>query len=362
MGLGSCTKSIAQLVQRICARVILHGSSAFTEYFEDSDSLLSVPNKVTPSPVPQFVLSFIMNPPPPPPYYEPSVFPGDPFESKCDLVIAIDFGTTFSGVAYAHEGDAALTASSMSEMKRVAKKVTVVRTWPDQEGTPNDKIPTLLSYNSSPPHWGASVAPRDKPRAAYFKLGLQGNLTSVYPNRAYSTSPSSLMGGYLMDHNWRHPDLPHKKAVDFTADYLTHIVQYVLKEVLPLHFDEEFLRNQQLSYVITVPAIWSDRAKELTCQAAVRAGIARRKVMLITEPEAAALYCATLCSDMNLRQGDMFLVCDAGGGTVVHSTWLFKLIPGSNMLQTSQFTTFQHRRMQPWFWRYLWCSFSRPRF
>jgi hypothetical protein len=39
--------------------------------------------------------------------------------------------------------------------------------------------------------------------------------------------------------------------------------------------------------------------------------------MLITEPEAAALYCATLCKEVDLKIGNRFLICDAGGGTVV---------------------------------------------
>jgi len=41
--------------------------------------------------------------------------------------------------------------------------------------------------------------------------------------------------------------------------------------------------------------------------------------MLITEPEAAALYCATLCKEVDLKIGNRFLICDAGGGTVVHT-------------------------------------------
>ena len=256
----------------------------------------------------------------PPPYYQASSGPSMTFESKSDLVIAIDFGTTYSGIAYAHESNAAISVSSPSDMKRVADKVVVVRTWPDQEGTFTAKTPSALAYNSSPPHWGASVGPRDKPCVKYFKLGLQENLKANYPNRASQTTPASLMGGYLKDHDWRHPDLPQKKAVDYTADYLTNIVQHALKNVLPLHFGEEFLRHQQISYVVTVPAIWSDKAKELTRQAAVRASIPRHKLMLITEPEAAALYCATLSQDMDLRQGDRFMVCDAGGGTVVRSS------------------------------------------
>ena len=87
--------------------------------------------------------------------------------------------------------------------------------------------------------------------------------------------------------------------------------------MLPNRFGERFLQNQKLSYVLTVPAIWSDKAKELTRQAALTAGIKRENLTLITEPEAAALYCATLCNEVDLQPGDRFMICDAGGGTVV---------------------------------------------
>ena len=80
------------------------------------------------------------------------------------------------------------------------------------------------------------------------------------------------------------------RAVDYAADYLTAVCDYVKNETLHRHFGEQFLQRQKISYVITVPAIWSDKAKDLTKQAAQRAGIARRKLVLITEPEAAAPY------------------------------------------------------------------------
>lgn len=56
-------------------------------------------------------------------------------------------------------------------------------------------------------------------------------------------------------------------------------------------------------------------------EAAVRAGIVNRddhpeRLMLISEPEAAALYCEKKCDQWNLRHGDKFMICDAGGGTV----------------------------------------------
>lgn len=60
--------------------------------------------------------------------------------------------------------------------------------------------------------------------------------------------------------------MPSKQAVDYCADYLTQVVQYVSQTTLPRQYGKQFLQNQQISYVITVPAIWSDKAKELTRQ------------------------------------------------------------------------------------------------
>jgi hypothetical protein len=200
----------------------------------------------------------------------------------------------------------------------------------------------------------------------------------------------SVLGGYLSDHNWKHPKMPHKKAVDYASDYLTRIVDHVLHESLPRQFGASFLENQQISYVVTVPAIWSDKAKDLTRQAAVRAGIDQSKLMLITEPEAAALYCATLCKEADLKEGDRFVVCDAGGGTVVSplkssysipivplallssspfrvSTAVafpyFKvvLIPGPHLLQSPPTNPLQHRRMLRRHRRSLCLSLPRPK-
>jgi molecular chaperone DnaK (HSP70) len=244
--------------------------------------------------------------------------PSHAFESSSDLVIGIDFGTTFTGVAYAHTNRGAHIASSNSDMRSAVEKVSVVKSWPSTSSHFAEKTPTLLSYHTNPPTWGGNVKPKDEPRVGHFKLGLQENVASHYARRSGPLA-SSVLGGYLTDHNWKHPALPAKRAVDFSCDYLTCLVHHLKKQVLPSRYGESFLHNQQISYVITVPAIWSDKAKDLTRQAALAAGIPRKKLTLITEPEAAALFCASLCEEVDLQEGDRFLICDAGGGTVVCS-------------------------------------------
>ena len=77
---------------------------------------------------------------------------------------------------------------------------------------------------------------------------------------------------------------------------------------------EAALRRTLREYIITVPAIWSEAARDLTITCAVDAGMGdREKLHVISEPEAAALY-AFKENSCGLKEEDTFMVCDAGGG------------------------------------------------
>jgi hypothetical protein len=235
--------------------------------------------------------------------------------SKSTFVIGIDFGTTYSGAAYCPYTSTATMRGSLAEMRTIANTISVVKTWPNQTNFFTEKTPTVLSYGQDPPAWGWSVKPTDTPRVEFFKLGLEEDIAVHYSAR--SQESTTALGGFLADPNWHHPSLPDKRAVDYATDYLARLNHHLSTQVFVNRFGANFLQNQKLSYVITVPAIWSDKAKALTRGAAVRAGIESESLTLITEPEAAALYCATLCNEVDLGPGDRFLICDAGGGTVV---------------------------------------------
>lgn len=226
--------------------------------------------------------------------------------SASNIVVAIDFGTTYTGVAFAQSENL-----KSEDVMTLVNNVGVITNWPGQVGSYTEKTPTVIAYNKNPPVWGGSVHPYNKPQVSYFKLGLQPPPPNYY----------RLIGGQsslpFLEPNWRHPDLPNKSAKDYAADYLKCITTYIREQFFPRQFGAAFLRGQSISYVITVPAIWEDSAKNLTRQAAERAGIPPDSLKLITEPEAAALYCASLCHQVDLHDRDRFLVTDAGGGTVV---------------------------------------------
>jgi hypothetical protein len=110
-----------------------------------------------------------------------------------------------------------------------------------------------------------------------------------------------------------------RPPVTAVADYLRALHAHVLEDV-----SRGFAKNYHADtfrYCLTVPAMWSDQAKNCMRQAAVQAGLVQRhdppdRLHLISEPEAAALYCEKMCDQVNLLPTDRLMICDAGGGTV----------------------------------------------
>jgi molecular chaperone DnaK (HSP70) len=113
-----------------------------------------------------------------------------------------------------------------------------------------------------------------------------------------------------------------KEPIDVMADYLKCIWKYATDNI-QRRIGKHLWENLKLKIVVTVPAIWDHKAQELTRKAAQMAGLHSRnttELELIGEPEAAALAVFDEMSTQRKRMlqvGDPFIVCDAGGGTVV---------------------------------------------
>lgn len=78
-------------------------------------------------------------------------------------------------------------------------------------------------------------------------------------------------------------------AVGVVADFLS-MVRKTAVESLERSYDERWVREARIEYVLTIPAMWSDAAKDTMCRAAEMAGFGRHreKFWLVSEPEAAA--------------------------------------------------------------------------
>lgn len=209
------------------------------------------------------------------------------------IVIGIDFGTTFSGVCWAiDEGQ---------------KKARVITDWPNQQMQGNgdaEKVPSAISFaDGRMKAWGYDIGIRDDP-LRWFKVLLE-------PDHKYAQATNEVKSSNALLNSLG------KTVEDVVAQYLECLWSYTKSHIRKRIHDEDWEHTYDLSVVLTVPAIWSPVAKERTLKAARAAGLPSNPILL-TEPEAAAL--ATLhdkADDESLRIGESFVVCDAGGGTVV---------------------------------------------
>lgn len=105
-----------------------------------------------------------------------------------------------------------------------------------------------------------------------------------------------------------------KSVNSVIAEYLKALFDHT-KEALKRRYGEYFVSKTPLQVVLTVPAVWSDKAQEATLSAAKDAGIGDQ-ITMISEPEAAAVYALQAIQPNDLSVGQNFVVVDAGGGTV----------------------------------------------
>ncbi|XP_052814010.1 heat shock 70 kDa protein 12A-like [Mya arenaria] len=99
----------------------------------------------------------------------------------------------------------------------------------------------------------------------------------------------------------------------------------IVMERIKQHHKIENLQNvsKAIEWMITIPAIWSDSARQFMREAAEGAGIQHDRLRLVLEPEAASLFCRQqniILTDSGTRQqfaeGQKYVVADLGGGTI----------------------------------------------
>ncbi|KMQ50493.1 Chaperone protein DnaK [Chitinispirillum alkaliphilum] len=104
-------------------------------------------------------------------------------------------------------------------------------------------------------------------------------------------------------------DVEKISPVEVTSRYLNHILQAWNHE-----HPQELLQDQEV--IITVPASFDEIARELTVEAAIKAGFSN--LVLLEEPQAAFYsWINTNSTDwqQKVSAGQKILICDIGGGT-----------------------------------------------
>ncbi|KAK7535588.1 hypothetical protein IWX49DRAFT_602368 [Phyllosticta citricarpa] len=225
------------------------------------------------------------------------------------IIVGLDYGTTFSGVSYVTSNEHSID------------NIEVITQWPGTSDT-TSKVPSRIAYasenrNLSADTWGFAVT-ASMESYSWTKLLLDRSATLTDFD---DPGLRNLMGTGMLR-------LPaEKSAKDVCQDYLTCLYHYTA-ETLSKKYSPEIYNITPVECWITVPAIWSDAAKDATRAAAVTAGFGSRpsdSVNIITEPEAAALAALKpLLSPQSIdpvHPGETILVCDCGGGTVDITTY-----------------------------------------
>ncbi|XP_061164053.1 heat shock 70 kDa protein 12B-like [Saccostrea echinata] len=112
------------------------------------------------------------------------------------------------------------------------------------------------------------------------------------------------------------------------VEVFAHAIRY-LKDHLIMEIESKdtsvIVKECNITWVLTVPAIWDDPAKQFMRKAAEKAGIESKSLVIALEPEAASIYCKELPVEKLsgtesgigvFSPGKKYLVLDAGGGTI----------------------------------------------
>ncbi|XP_052241808.1 heat shock 70 kDa protein 12A-like isoform X4 [Dreissena polymorpha] len=233
-------------------------------------------------------------------------------------VAAIDFGTTYSGYAFSFRDEF---------LKNPLKIFT--NQWKSQGGSTNllsMKTPSCVLFSPEGNFHSFGYNAEEK----YMKLAMDDQHTRWFYFKHFK------MLLYENKNLTRTTKLTDDKGLKMPAHKVfSACIRYLKDHLLEMHATTgEGLKLGEMHWVLTVPAIWDDSAKQFMREAAVEAGIESEYLSLALEPEAAALYCRYLPMEMvvssagkasieSFAPGKRYLVLDAGGGTIditVHET------------------------------------------
>ncbi|WP_414548847.1 Hsp70 family protein [Anabaena sp. CCY 0017] len=233
------------------------------------------------------------------------------------LVIGIDFGTSRSGYAYAFTDDT-----------RIYGKI-------DWSGAPAPYPKTqshlLYSPNREVIAWGFDAR---KKLAELQKDADKHNFFQNFKMQLREGKQKNANGPVITTNNGK-----EFAVIDLIADYLRLLKDLALKEIKEA--TKGYLRNEQIRWCLTIPAIWTDAEKQLMRSAAQQAELIgsseteAERLLLVLEPEAAALYLQER-KNLQLDPGTRFMVVDCGGGTI--DITVHEVISGKGLQEVAEGT------------------------
>jgi len=213
-------------------------------------------------------------------------------EQKYSYIVAIDFGTSRTGFAYASMG-----ADKKIHEPEMDKGSSVVKTRTDLL---LDSEFGFLAFGEQAYELYSAREEKEMHYLSQFKMSLFSDALKHFP--AIQTTEGKDVSSLL--------------AIQRT---LEHLVDEAVRRLSDASLTK--VTKSDILWVLTVPAIWSQGAKQLMRDAARSAQMfeSENQLILALEPEAASLCCRmeeSLKHPQAFLPGSQYLVVDCGGGTV----------------------------------------------
>ncbi|KAH3835082.1 heat shock 70 kDa protein 12A-like isoform X4 [Dreissena polymorpha] len=227
------------------------------------------------------------------------------------IVAAIDFGTCCTG----------FVISYMADYKKKKENV-ITHHWHSGGALSKEKTPTVLllhkdlsfksfGYDAEDDFADIATDPDENIKNwhyfRYFKMKLYDE------NKDSQIRPQST----VTDQIGREINAMHV----FSAS-----IKYLKDKIMETIGDKCHIKNESdVYFILTCPAIWSEKAKQFMRLAAEKAGIANDHLRIGLEPECAAIYLHNVTlPDLSasgnkifyMKEGDAYMIVDMGGGTV----------------------------------------------
>ncbi|XP_021345557.1 heat shock 70 kDa protein 12B-like isoform X2 [Mizuhopecten yessoensis] len=242
------------------------------------------------------------------------------------VVAAIDFGTTYSGYAYSFRDDF---------VKDPLKILTNAQWIDDETNLVTFKAPTSVLFDkdrkfssfgfSAETNYNRLVDDEEDEDWRFFrrfKMSLYREMKEA--NEAAELARHRRRLGRSLKLKDAHGN--SMAAMDIFSDAIRYLKDHFLTT---LNNSVKGTSEDDVHWILTVPAIWSDAAKQFMREAAEQAGILKHQLTLALEPEAAAIYCKEIAvktskehgssKDLSaFTPGEQFLLLDIGVDITCH--------------------------------------------
>ncbi|XP_062614580.1 heat shock 70 kDa protein 12A-like [Saccostrea cucullata] len=225
------------------------------------------------------------------------------------MCAAIDLGTTYSGYTF----------SSRHDFTRDPTK-SAIKQWIDPITTmTSQKTSTCILFTNEKQFANFGFEAEEK----YMELTLDKEQRDWYLFRRFKMSLYAIRSSHdeVLVEDVDGKTLP---ALLVFSESIRYLKDSLILECKNQNTD---IQLNDIRWVLTVPAIWSDPAKTFMRTAAEKAGISSEKLTIALEPEAAAIFVKYLPVDRKVdgelgetfktfSKGSKYIVVDAGGGTI----------------------------------------------